>query len=237
MAVDREQALGFARYLQDIAQQAGYNVGLTGGCLYKNGERKDMDFIVYPHDSEYSRADFLLNLDDAGYAITEENEWLVKLSGDFDLDLFFMYRAGGGSGPNIAAPTIDPMPAMGASVLGMESDSMTMATQTASQAIEANRQLRRDVDERLNSRFRDPAVSWAIRHLPMSLVRRIDSLDNTRIDTTRRRTVVTFRLEDSSTYSYAVNDFMLENTRRISEMDTTPASPSDPVPVWIDDTV
>ena len=27
------------------------HIGLTGGCLYKQGERKDLDLIIYPHQN------------------------------------------------------------------------------------------------------------------------------------------------------------------------------------------
>ncbi len=32
-------------------ENVGYHTGLTGGCLYKRGERKDCDIIIYPHNT------------------------------------------------------------------------------------------------------------------------------------------------------------------------------------------
>ena len=107
MQANQQYAIEVSCHLQELARDSGYNIGLTGGCLYRSGNRKDIDLIVYPHDDTYSRADFLLALDDRGYEITFENQWLVKLSGPFELDLFFMYRAGGGTGPHT---NNDPVP-------------------------------------------------------------------------------------------------------------------------------
>jgi len=215
MNVDRTQALHFAMYLQDIARESGYNIGLTGGCLYKEGERKDMDFIVYPHEGEYSRADFLLNLDEAGYCITEENEWLVKLSGDFDLDLFFMYRAGGGSGPNVSTPTSDHiMPDQRPSVAGMDplaplpSSTIRGATLTAQRAIENNRQLRLELNERINT-TNNSSVRSAINNIRTSTLRRIEGVHSVDRDVTRSRNMVSFTLDDGTLYHYDVNDSLL----------------------------
>lgn len=210
MAVDRDQALHFATYLQDMAQQAGYNIGLTGGCLYKRGERKDMDFIVYPHEGEYSRADFLLNLDDAGYTITEENEWLVKLSGEFDLDLFFMYKAGGGTGPNVSASTVDHSDEPEA-WLGTPSSDRVF--ETVQQTIESNRQLRRDLETGLNSSG-DEAVSVAINLASIDILRRVTGLHGVSTSVSSRSQIVTFILHDGTFHDYTVSDLLIQNERQ-----------------------
>lgn len=44
-----ERAVDFAHLLEPLADKHGLHIGLTGGCLYKEGPRKDADFIVYGH--------------------------------------------------------------------------------------------------------------------------------------------------------------------------------------------
>lgn len=41
------QALKLCRELESIAPAYGAHVALTGGCLYKDGERKDVDIMFY----------------------------------------------------------------------------------------------------------------------------------------------------------------------------------------------
>ncbi len=43
----QEEAIELCRIIEDICPQAGCHVALTGGCLYKDGERKDLD-ISHP---------------------------------------------------------------------------------------------------------------------------------------------------------------------------------------------
>lgn len=42
-----DDILRLAKLLEPIADHAGFHIGLTGGQLYKEGERKDIDFVVY----------------------------------------------------------------------------------------------------------------------------------------------------------------------------------------------
>ena len=42
-----EQAQSLCIVIEGICPQFGCHVALTGGCLYKLGERKDMDLIFY----------------------------------------------------------------------------------------------------------------------------------------------------------------------------------------------
>ena len=43
----RDEAFAFCRLVEAIAPQFGGHVALTGGCLYKDGPRKDCDILVY----------------------------------------------------------------------------------------------------------------------------------------------------------------------------------------------
>lgn len=45
----QERALAGCRELEPIIASMGMHIGLTGGCLYKHGPRKDMDIILYRH--------------------------------------------------------------------------------------------------------------------------------------------------------------------------------------------
>lgn len=44
-----------ASALQEAAKQRGFNIALTGGVLYKPGNRKDIDFVVYNHSGNTGR--------------------------------------------------------------------------------------------------------------------------------------------------------------------------------------
>lgn len=42
-----QEAVALARRLEAVAVEFDMHVGLTGGCLYKDGDRKDADFVFY----------------------------------------------------------------------------------------------------------------------------------------------------------------------------------------------
>jgi hypothetical protein len=43
----QEEAIELCKIIEDICPRAGCHVALTGGCLYKDGERKDLDILFY----------------------------------------------------------------------------------------------------------------------------------------------------------------------------------------------
>jgi hypothetical protein len=43
----QREAIDLACEVEKVAPKYGYHVALTGGCLYKGGERKDCDLIFY----------------------------------------------------------------------------------------------------------------------------------------------------------------------------------------------
>lgn len=105
--MNQDKAIHLCREMQKIAESCRLNVGLTGGCLYKTGERKDMDMIVYPHNSA-ENADpevletllqaFIDELENNGWKVVFSNKWLRKLEfidGTQGIDLFWMQRTGG----------------------------------------------------------------------------------------------------------------------------------------------
>lgn len=48
-------AFELAHVLQEAAKGRGFNIALTGGVLYKPGNRKDIDFVVYNHSGNTGR--------------------------------------------------------------------------------------------------------------------------------------------------------------------------------------
>lgn len=43
----QDKAIELCRILEDVAPRFGAHVALTGGCLYKDGARKDADIMFY----------------------------------------------------------------------------------------------------------------------------------------------------------------------------------------------
>ena len=60
MKITQTTAIELCRKLEDIAPEFGGHVALTGGCLYKDGERKDVDIMIYRATDEppFRWADF-----------------------------------------------------------------------------------------------------------------------------------------------------------------------------------
>lgn len=44
-------AVDFIRFLEPVLAKAGFHCGLTGGSIFKGTSDKDVDVIVYPHQS------------------------------------------------------------------------------------------------------------------------------------------------------------------------------------------
>lgn len=45
--MNQRDAIRLCKQIEDVAPEFGLHVALTGGCLYKHGERKDVDIILY----------------------------------------------------------------------------------------------------------------------------------------------------------------------------------------------
>jgi hypothetical protein len=52
MKITQFLAIQLCTRLEDIAPEFGGHVALTGGCLYKAGERKDVDIMIYRSTDE-----------------------------------------------------------------------------------------------------------------------------------------------------------------------------------------
>jgi hypothetical protein len=92
-------AVGLCRRIEEVAPAHGFHVALTGGCLYKDGPRKDCDLLFYKirqHSRDVAKHDFkalVTALRGLGLTMREGRpafEWCVRASFDGKpLDLFF----------------------------------------------------------------------------------------------------------------------------------------------------
>lgn len=58
MSWTQQEAIDLCWLVEPIAFKYGYHVALTGGTLYKPGNRKDADLLFYRHKSESTTCDF-----------------------------------------------------------------------------------------------------------------------------------------------------------------------------------
>lgn len=99
-------ALKLVRKVEEIAPKFGCHVALTGGCLYKDGERKDCDLLFYRiRQSATIDTDGLFEaLQEVGIVRTKGGGWVHKAfwnrpdrqEGDYfkyAIDLFFPEEA------------------------------------------------------------------------------------------------------------------------------------------------
>lgn len=87
-----ERAVKLCTAVEEIAPQFGAHVALTGGCLYKNGERKDADLLFYciRQRDRIDEEGLLDALRALGFFIGAHHGWVYKAKfEDGDVDLFF----------------------------------------------------------------------------------------------------------------------------------------------------
>lgn len=94
------EAVELCRQIEAVAPQYGFHVALTGGVLYKDGPRKDLDLLFYRIRQEPDRSDqTLLEVLEREFSIVpvEHFGWLWKAEcNGKNVDLFFpeLYPAG-----------------------------------------------------------------------------------------------------------------------------------------------
>lgn len=98
MKANLDFAVDLCRKIELIAPKFGCHVALTGGCLYKEGNRKDLDILFY-------RIRQVENIDQDGLFSELENMGLSEIDGfgwvfksrykGVDLDIFFPEEQGG----------------------------------------------------------------------------------------------------------------------------------------------
>jgi len=89
---DLDSAVEMCRLIEPIAPKYGCHVALTGGCLYKDGRRKDADILFYRirQISVVDEVGLLENLKELGFEIIKRSGWVVKAKYEGKpLDLFF----------------------------------------------------------------------------------------------------------------------------------------------------
>ena len=87
-----EDAIKVCMFIEEIAPQYGAHVALTGGTLYKEGPRKDLDILFYRirQVTKIDEGGLLNALSRCGFEITDRFGWLVKAKlYEKDVDLFF----------------------------------------------------------------------------------------------------------------------------------------------------
>lgn len=91
-----DAALPLIRQVEAIAPSFGAHVALTGGCLYKVGDRKDLDLMFYRirQEPKINEAGLLKALEGLGFTIGEHKGWVTKsLYTGRSVDLFFPERS------------------------------------------------------------------------------------------------------------------------------------------------
>jgi len=97
----QDEAIELCRKIEAFAPEYGAHVALTGGCLYKDGVRKDCDILFYAIRQwpEIDEDGLLKRLAKEGVAIGNRKGWVRKATyGGMPLDIFFpeAYPAGEG---------------------------------------------------------------------------------------------------------------------------------------------
>lgn len=93
-----EDAVALCRLIEGIAPQYGCHVALTGGTLYKDGMRKDVDILFYRirQVEAIDREGLLVGLSQIGLRMTSRHGWVQKaLYLGKPIDLFFPHHVDG----------------------------------------------------------------------------------------------------------------------------------------------
>lgn len=93
------RAIALCREIESIAPDYGCHVALTGGCLYRDGGRKDIDILFYrirqvekiDHEGLKSALYNIGITDITGFGWVMKGRW-----GGIDVDMFFPEEIGGG---------------------------------------------------------------------------------------------------------------------------------------------
>jgi formylmethanofuran dehydrogenase subunit E len=89
---DPDFAVELCRLIEGIAPKYGAHVALTGGCLYKDGPRKDCDILFYRirQTDNIDQGGLVKELAEHGMKIGKVHGWVIKASWeDRPVDLFF----------------------------------------------------------------------------------------------------------------------------------------------------
>lgn len=88
----RDKAIALCIAVEALAPSYGAHVALTGGLLYKEGERKDADLLFYciRQVDQIDETGLLAALETIGLTVTRQHGWVRKAKWmGLDVDLFF----------------------------------------------------------------------------------------------------------------------------------------------------
>lgn len=91
MSWTREEAVELCTAIEAVAPEFGAHVALTGGLLYKTGERKDADIMFYRiRQSSIDESGLFEALQGLGIELTERFGWVQKaVFRGKNIDFFF----------------------------------------------------------------------------------------------------------------------------------------------------
>jgi len=90
--VNLEKAIELCRLIESFCPNYGCHVALTGGCLYKDGEHKDIDILFYRVRQVVGidRAGLTQALGDNGVSLDSTFGWMQKMRWQgLKIDVFF----------------------------------------------------------------------------------------------------------------------------------------------------
>lgn len=101
MKSNLETAVLLCRRLEPIAIECGGHVALTGGCLYKDGVRKDVDIIVYRirQVDRFNWENFFFRIRMLGIQQGRDYGWCKKATGPFGENIDFFDPENSGEYP------------------------------------------------------------------------------------------------------------------------------------------
>jgi hypothetical protein len=93
------EAIDLCRKLEEIAPKYGGHIALTGGLLYKDGERKDIDILIYrsADEPEFNWDDFFAEIElTLGITLQKDFGWCKKAlsHGKRYIDFFDPFKGG-----------------------------------------------------------------------------------------------------------------------------------------------
>lgn len=91
-AANYERAVTLCRLVESFAPKFGCHVALTGGCLYKDGDRKDIDILFYRirQVEKIDHEGLRYALEEVGINDITGFGWLLKANWNgVNVDMFF----------------------------------------------------------------------------------------------------------------------------------------------------
>ena len=88
-----EKAVYQCAQLEKISTKYAFHIGLTGGCLYKNFNRKDCDIILYRIRQNHNPdlGGFFKELVSYGWSMEKHHGWVQKMKSPAGDDFDFFY--------------------------------------------------------------------------------------------------------------------------------------------------